>query len=351
MDQEEIGKRIAAAGQVAADLARQTPVDSAYVAGSLTAGLGNAKSDVDLFILSASDSVPDGPVQFARDGGRIDVEWLTLAQARRVLDALAGMDLTRQRLVELWPHFDDVDWYARFLSSVDVINSPALEKLRAKTKDVRQHIDDLIVVRWALGYNSSLEDFHGAVIEHDYDTASYSGSAMTVASAKAYVASLGDIYIGHKWVYKQLRRSAPLLDLSAFSYYSRGHWVAEGDEGANRMLSYGQTLLGAAALNRLADTPLPELPTVFDGSGPRRATEFVPMSIGDSVLLHHESGRQVKLTARVALVWLWCTGPDLDTVVENVLSCAAALPGVSLTASQVRTAVERLVQSGLVRSA
>lgn len=68
-------------------------------------------------------------------------------------------------------------------------------------------------------------------------------------------------------------------------------------------------------------------------------------------ILHHESGRQLKLTARVALVWLWCTGPDLDTVAENILSCSSALPGVSLTASQVRTAVERLTQSGLVRSA
>lgn len=331
-----------------AEQLRVTPgLDSAYVAGSLTAGLGNATSDVDLFLLSESDSVADEPVQFEQNGERVDVEWMTLADVHRNLDRLDSFTLTPQSLGELWPFFPTLDWYARVLSSQEVIGSRSLLGIRERARAMEPAVTDLIMARWALGYSSSIEDFAGAEQERDYDTASYSGSALCVAAGKAYAASVGDLYLGHKWIYKQLRRSAPALDFDMFAHYARGWWVPEGSHGARRLLWYGQTLLGAAALNRQLAEPLTDLPTDFRDSGPRRVDDRVPVNLDSKILLHHETRGQVRISPKVALVWLWCTGRAEAELVDEVRA-AAGKSGIDIAPAEVARVVERLIERGLV---
>jgi hypothetical protein len=137
------------------------------------------------------------------------------------------------------------------------------------------------------------------------------------------------------------------LSLTEFNRYARGGWVEDGSAGAHRLLAYGQTLLGAAALKRRLGRPLPFLPRVGVGSGLWRHPEYVPLPVGTGILLHHEVRKQIKLAPRVALIWLWCAGSGADEVTDGVLA-AAASTGVDLTPDRVRSTVAKLVERELV---
>lgn len=110
----------------------------AWVGGSLTADLGNERSDVDLFL------VVDGPVpaveQVVRDGVRIDVECRRRGQVEGLLSALRQVPHEREEGLDDVPSLSRLDDAARLFHAVpvDEHGSELVEAARARADDLRK---------------------------------------------------------------------------------------------------------------------------------------------------------------------------------------------------------------------
>ncbi|NEB74301.1 hypothetical protein G3I40_03475 [Streptomyces sp. SID14478] len=359
MGQSVIDEKLAAARELAKELADGEAVNSIYIAGSLTAGLGNPTSDADLFILTGEMQTPgDDVTQFNVSGHRVDVERYSLQDARDLVAAVVSFETRRDNLTSVHGLLKKLDFTVRLLNSETVVDSAELVALK------QQIVDNLPTVqRAAINYaastmNGHLEDFLGAVADEDFDTAAFVGHRLVGQAGKALAAAAGDLYVSEKWVYKQLlRNSIEEFPLEEFTAYQRGSWIEGGAAAADDLLFFVQTCMAASQLLGAARVPLNAWPARFgthkeqDG-GLWRHPSFNVFQVNDGVLLHWELHRQLVLRTPAAFVWALCDGRHREDIFEALQTLSEHIPELSgLTAERVDRIVAALTDRGLVNTA
>lgn len=333
-------------------------VDSVYIAGSLTAGLGNATSDADLFVLDRREGPVDRPiVQHVVDGHRIDVEHLESAAVARTVAEVTSFTVRRDNVARLHGMNRPLDTVARLAASETVVDSPLLAGLKARIGSSARQLRQLSVNYFAINLISHQEDFLGAMSDGDFDTMAIVGQDLVANAGKAVAAAAGDIYVSKKWMYKQLSR----LDLGDFPVdtlraFQHGSWIAGGLPAAEALLRFAQTCVGAAVVLSGTDAPIaawsawtsPRPATAVPGCW--RHPAYSALRLGDGgVLLHWELQRQVVLKEAAAVVWALCVGQPADDLAAQVAQLSDQVGSLrALTSERIRGILDALEQRGLV---
>lgn len=334
MARSVVAEKMEAARRLGQVIAERNPgVDAVYLAGSLTAGLGNPTSDADLFVLCEADAdEEDFPTQYSVDGHRVDVERFTVARARRTVEDVASFRLHRDRLTDLHKLADPLDFVFRLRSSETVVNSPGLEALRRQVDTSLPAIQRTAVNYAAIAINGALEDFLGAAVEGDFDTAAYAGQRLTAHAGKAVVLASGDLYFSNKWVYKQLHRlGLKNFPMDAFTSYQRGSWAEGGTEQAEALIFFAQTWIAVAQLLGSANVPIDTWPVQPEDSAPAahgfwRNPSYNVLTVDTGILLHWELRRQLVLKEHIAFIWALCDGRTQEDITAAITSLAAHVP-------------------------
>ncbi|MEU2830338.1 hypothetical protein ABZ667_16950 [Streptomyces lavendulae] len=325
-----------------------------YLAGSLSAGLGSSTSDADVYVLVADDAEMETRARQLLVGGqRIDVEYHRTGEARRCVEEATAWRTSLGDLSALGIAENDLDFAVRLTYAEVLRDSARLTRLRRRLDVGADGLRQLVISRWAMEANGHLEDFTGAFADGDLDSAALIGTSLMTAAGKAVAAAAGDIYLGRKWVFRQLRRSLPdHFPLAVFRMMMRGEWAKSPDAGhrdftalLQRCLTAAQTLgwetAGGRRWNHWGLSPQPV----------RCHPAFLPVRLSDGVLLNHERSRQFVVEPHVALLWGLAAGRD-----ENeYLSAAAALDGsltapLGLSVPDLRAVRRDLLQHGLLLS-
>jgi hypothetical protein len=350
-NQSAAARKLDKARQVARSLAQEYPIDCIYLGGSLTAQLGNATSDADLFaILAPGVQAREIPQQLQVGGDRVDVEWHPFERPRMVLEEILALDIRRDSLPQLWRLDDQLDFLCRLMTGEVVVGSAALDSVRTAIDEHEAALRRVLASRWGLEINTHLEDFIGACLEGDLDTALYVGQSMMTAAGKAVAAAYRDYYFGRKWVYRQLDRVAGKdFPLETFRRFQTGAWAENGAAGAEELIGFAQTMGAVAQVVALNGSPASDWTHWQRGHGGLfRSPHFLMIGLSDGMVLHRELRKQVVIRPHVALVWALCNGVDAAEVTRRAAELAPALIGVDLTSEQAGQIVAKLTSRDLV---
>jgi hypothetical protein len=328
------------ARELALQLAEESGVEAAFLAGSLTAGLGNETSDVDIYLVGPALSARRR--QLAVDRTRMDVLYVPHGDLAALVDRLAGsvFEVTAPPVPDR-----DVALGVRLCGAEVVSGAEVLAPLRDRLAASAGVLRRLAIDRWLTAAHFEFEDFTG-LRPGDADAALMVGRAMLVSAGKAVAACGGDLYMGHKWVWRQLDRSGPAgFPLSHFTATVR----ADLDEpGVSRLVAFTQTCLIAAATLGWQDIGLAQWPRWRTADGPlRRAPGFLPRAYTDCVVLTSPGDRRVQLRHEVALVW----GLSDGVAEQEVVAAAQRLrTGVyeELTPQRCHEIIGSLIDAGLM---
>lgn len=346
-----IEAKLDAARVAAAAIGASGAADAVYVAGSLTAGLGNPTSDADVFVL-VDDTANHSTQQQVHNGERVDIEYYTVAELAQAVERVTQTAVDHSTLSALWSLADEFDLVFRLLTSQIVHTSPRLQGIVGELHDREAAARSNAVNYWVLAANSDREDFIGAVLDEDWPTAAYAGQVMMTSAGKALTSAAGDLYHGRKWVYKQLGRSLPpAFPTADFAYFQRGNWAEDGAAGAAAALLFAQTCSLVAQLHPHGSLEGWRRWTVSASSrGYWRDPGYAVFGMGDRVLLHYELQRQLTLGPRTAAVWGLCMGLTAEQIIEEIQS-SAWLSGLlgRVTAEDVERLLGDLADKGLIR--
>ncbi|MCX4474612.1 hypothetical protein C5N14_14645 [Micromonospora sp. MW-13] len=347
-------EKLAKAMSTAQEVAQETHVDSVYLAGSLTAGLGSPTSDVDVFVLS-SGAVDDGAARQRRVGDvRVDIEDYSISWVDGALRKLAGWDSSRQRLRHGALSDGELDFLIRMRDIEVVKTSPELERLLGALAAAEDRLRQMALSTWALRANGDLSDLRGAWQDGDHASAGLVGQSVMVCAGKAVSTASGDLYLGSKWVHRQLRRSlGDAFPWDQFLDWQCGAWARPGSDAAFRdFVAFQQTLMAAAQLLGWNSPAVAEWPFWELGKGPyRRNPHYNTIHLTEGVLLNNELQRQVVVKPDVALVWALSNGRDEDEIVDAAVHLSARVSTAAeepLGAQRARDLLALLHQRGLV---
>jgi hypothetical protein len=335
-------------------------VDSVYIAGSLTAGLGNLTSDADLFILlNPGAPTDDGAGQYTADGHRVDVERFPLSDVAAMIDEVIGFKLRRDNLTALHKLPAKLDFSFRMLMAEEVVCSDALTRFRRQLNDAMPAVRRTAINYFSAALNGHLEDFLGATAEGDLDTAAFAGQALVGYAGKAVAAAADDLYFSSKWVYKQLARTAVgEFPLESFRFYQSGAWTALGLDGADSLALFTQTCVAVSQLLAEVGVPVSAWPSWQQGepgehgAGLWRNPMFNVFRVEEGFLLHWELNRQVVLKESAACVWALCDGRSADEIAAAISFLARHVPALQgITRHRVATILDALQKRGLVGTA
>lgn len=323
-------------------------INSMYIAGSLTAGLGNPTSDADLFVLYADESaMGDDVTQYNVNGHRVDVERYTLEFVENAVETITTFELSRDNLTDLHKLPGQLDFVCRLYTSEIVSPSPALDGFKQRIDSAVANIRQVAVNYSAIAVNGHVEDFLGASVDEDFETAALVGQELIAYAGKAVVAAAGDLYYSKKWVYKQLDRN-PVdgFPKDAFIEFQRGNWTGRGRRGAEELVFFVQTCVAAGQLlSRQGVSPgvWPwAAPVEPNTEGLWRNPSYNVLGQSDGILLHWELRRQLMLRDHVAFVWALCDGRTQQGVVDAVRQLAEHIPALKAMTSE---RIERLIES------
>jgi hypothetical protein len=281
--------------------------NSAYLAGSHTAGLDTPTSDIDLYVLLDDHSVEVDVRQILVDGDRIDVETYGLDKATAYVDTVLTWAASPGDLSSLRRPDDEVDFVVRLLYCTPVRMSEGLRLLIDRLEKNEHVVRRLLVARWSLEAATLYEDFRGVVAQGEYLSAGITGAAIFTAACKALCASDGDLYFGRKWVAKQLvRTSLPAPPVRRLERYLLGVWAATGASSRREVTPFVdllQTTLSIAQLEGWRDDSLPLNWIPWTGAGGLRHPLFLPIRLSEKVLLNNERQHQILVSPGVAALW------------------------------------------------
>jgi hypothetical protein len=340
-----LAERIAAAAQAPA----------AFLAGSLAAGLGNAGSDVDVYVVH--DHGDPHREQLFTTSSRVDVHHLSREALTRAVDRVLEV-----RLLARGPgagqsvREEDVRLCVALAQATVVVDSGLLVSLQRRLDDADERLRRAAVNHWLLVGASCQEDWNAlrdSAEPDDIDAALHTARAALLAGCKALVAASGDLHFGPKWVPHQLSRSAPpgfpreeLRSLSGAGSNPRRPWALP-----HALMSFAQTCLAAAGTVGWHGVALHDWPSWRRGDGAlQREERFALRAYDDGAVLIGPGTRHVHLQPDVALVWALCNGTSARQLADHAgrLSDATRAYG-ELTQDRCLSLVRRLADAGLLR--
>lgn len=340
-----LAERIAAAAQAPA----------AFLAGSLAAGLGNAGSDVDVYVVH--DHREPRREQLFTTSSRFDVHHLSRDALSHAVDRVLEV-----RLLARGPgagqsvREQEVRLCAALAQARIVVDDGLLASLRRRLADADDRLRRAAVNHWLLVGASCQEDWNAlrdSEEPDDLDAALHTARAALLAGCKALVAASGDLHFGPKWVPHQLSRSAPRgfprEELRSLS--GAGLNPLRPSALPHALMSFAQTCVAAAGTVGWHGLPLHSWPSWRRGGGAlQRDDRFALRAYDDGAVLIGPGTRHVHLQPDVALVWALCNGTSTQQLAEQ----AARLSGTSrvyagLTPDRCRRLVQRLLDAEVLR--
>jgi hypothetical protein len=185
-----------------------------------------------------------------------------------------------------------------------------------------------------------VEDVEGLLAGGQPSAALHLARYALLSGAEAFLATRGDVYLGHKWVWHKWARSGEeslkhevdqALDFSATT-----------DVAAEtvKALHVAQSLLLSAGTGQVCVSG-------SDRDGWQRDPFAVPLFVSDVVLVYRSSGRVVRISHQGALLWALSHGRSSE---EAVAETARRLAdgGADVPAEAVSAYLDSLVRGGLV---
>lgn len=335
------------AKQAAKGLSNEPDVDSVFLGGSITAGLGNPTSDVDIFLL-LNREVDSGPKQYIVEGQRLDVETYSIDDLLDAVTSVSEYILSNSNIGKLWELDKKFDLVSRFLTGITVKNSEALTNAKERCDERIDQIRQNMINYYVLAASSDREDFLGSTLDGDFLTASYNGQVLMTSAGKALTSAHSDYYFGRKWVYKQLGRSIDAqFPLTEFSHFQHGTWHSEKNRGAERLLEFAQ--------NCTAYSQFPELIDIFlwseDEGFLKKNPSYSLFRQGNDFILHWELHQQFKVGYKTALLWALINGSEASTLLTTIQDSPqlSDLYG-EVSASDIEMMIGRFNDMGIIGS-
>lgn len=305
-------RKFAAAEIIAAKFSGEPETDCVYFAGSLTAGLGNERSDVDLFVITGTGR-PLDTTQYMVDGERIDVEFRSTGWLESVLGCLDEANtFTRADLGPVSRSFDEV---VRLMLSRPVLDSDRYRQARRVLAEKNQRLRQLLVGCWSVGVAGTTQDCYGSLLSGDGYTTRFMSRSVLSLAGQAYCAMLGDMYFPEKWVLAKLARSAgSTFPLETYRRLVLGDHGLEWEDMVHQAIRLSQATLTAASLSvrgyEWADDWTAWGETAVKG-GLYRGLGWQPMVADDQAYLDESETRQARVSPRMLALWALCDGrPD-----------------------------------------
>lgn len=343
--------RLPLARRVARQLSVEAGAGACFLAGSLTAGLGNRTSDIDVYLVHSGDgSRPRTRSQLVLDRTRFDVQQLTATELAGVVDRVSGASHPSEGGSVL-PQ-QDVDLVVRLRYGEVITDDGTLAPLADRARAASEPVRRALITHWLTTAHYELEDLAG-LLPDDPDAAVMSARTGLLLAGKAVAASCDDLYRGQKWTWRQLLRSAPDgFPLEHFRALLRRDPLA-AESGMTALADFTQTCLAASATLGWFGVPLAHWPSWRTGSGPlRRAPGFSPRAYDDALVLALPARRRVRLRPAAALVWALCDGVSAETLRTRVRALRESHPQyASLDSDRCDRLLGQLVTSHLVESA
>lgn len=184
--------------------------DACVLVGSLVAGYGTPRSDVDLLVLVERDPATTGGSPLSPGSSntdRVDIETISLSRAHALLAELSTYDVHLDNTSQLYRVSDALELQGRLTAGPRSIrDSDGLRSLLELARSVAGTTRRLRVSRATLLANNTLEDTLGFLAIEDFRSALYSVNTLLQFAMDALCSALGDPYFGHKWNVQRLRK-------------------------------------------------------------------------------------------------------------------------------------------------
>jgi hypothetical protein len=341
-------------GRVVGERLARTACRPVFLSGSVAVGLGNAASDIDIYLIE-----PGGVAareQLFTEDTRFDVHYIPYPTLQAAVDRVL-----RSRLVAIGPaagqsvaHADVT--LAVHLHQGEIVHddgrlAPLRERLAASSLTLRK----AVINHWVLDAAGRCEDFtglRGSVNADDQEAGLLTARAMLTAGAKAVAAAADDLHFGEKWVWHQLARSAP----PGFPQEHCRQLVRADPLGGmtglrvEDVVAFAQTCIAAAATLGWQGIPLGRWPSWRRRNGPLvRDASYAPRAYEDGIVLIGPGSRHIHLKPDVALVWSLADGVRAADIADEAGRLRDASPAYhDLQAGRCATLISQLADAGLV---
>ncbi len=307
------GAHLAAARAVLDRVVGRDKTLLAYVSGSLAAGLGHGKSDVDLYVAAAGD--PPEDCAYRETGVIVQVNPLTPAGLEQIAATCAAYSDTAGSRPQMTQSETALQRAVRWAIGTVLAGGAdggqdgetggaALPGQEASRTVMRR----VLMNRHAYLIGSMAEDTLGALEISDALTALHTSVLCVESAIECALAGTGDLYVGPKFLFRRLARSAALREVADCAWELLRQPAAPALEEAAglavRRLLFCSHLVSRAMLDGW-DAPAPRIPAFADrraAGGPVRSPWVHPVRYADTWGM---AGPQSGYRTTGAMVMLW----------------------------------------------
>ena len=254
-----------------------------FASGSLATGLGNAHSDLDLFVITRRDlsarAAFGQAVTFTLGRLQVDLEFVSPNHISNLvgrLHACHASVMGGEELKSLDVPPRDLDFLHRVLTGQPLAHGTRFNEVRDTVNG--NQLRTVIVARSSVIASSEQEDFVGYLQEGDFDSARFAGARMLDAALDACLAALGNTMVKEKWRMRLVQRLATpgwdddfpggtLLPSLGVAYSGLHDWPRDHAEVAahacalvrfvNRCIPWSQRCVYGLTRAKSAKLPLP----------------------------------------------------------------------------------------------
>lgn len=186
----------------------QLPADplASFVAGSSTAGLATATSDVDVFLVVQEEAWAKSLGQVYLDGRRYDVEGISQATLDGYGDFVRDFQVSLDSM-SLFASLDEhLPAITRFFYAQDISANPRLKQARAELRTQEAKLRWMAVGMHTFNAGNLAVDVVGNLMDGDSHQAFISSGNVALEACLALCAAGGELYGGAKFVVPKLRR-------------------------------------------------------------------------------------------------------------------------------------------------
>ena len=186
----------------------KSPRDLAFVSGSTVEGFGNAKSDLDLYVIYENEQDKLFKLvhanSFSTGTNYVDMEIYSMQEMLDIAGQINLIDSEDFDVVREIPR-NALDAYYRTAIGIPVYNESGFNQLQLKFD--KSWAAKIIHVWQGLRCASELDRAKELLIKERYEEAAYAARAAVETGIDSYLATLDEAFTGTKWRYEKLERS------------------------------------------------------------------------------------------------------------------------------------------------
>jgi hypothetical protein len=342
------------------ELLHQPYVNSAYVTGSLLAGLGTPTSDLNVIVLvgDADDK------ELARRAGalrrhgpnRADFQVFTLAEFASAIEECADASAAWEK-GRIYRLAQPVRLVSQFTAAMQVLKpSQELARFADLIAGARSDLVRISVLRAVIYGNNAHEDLLGMAEQGDEVGVLRQSHEYLKFGLDAWCTCHGALYpdVTFKWLWRRLNLTCPgAQELAALRdvYVSETAALPVAEVPWLR-IDIAQALLAQALLTAAAADPAPlRAPVLPRQAGDRdalwRSPQWMAMRTSDAWGLGSPVGYR-KVPVATVVAWAFASGRDSDELEEVTMRRTRAVTGTALPPAGAQAAIRWLADHGAI---